>query len=62
MLVCVGIPTIDGKPHAQTVDSLLAEQLLGYGRGVHFLVLWEVGCSLIGVARNKIARSFLDTP
>ena len=62
MLVCVGIPTIDGKPHAQTVDSLLAEQLLGYGQGVHFLVLWEVGCSLIGVARNKIARSFLDIP
>jgi hypothetical protein len=60
MLVCVGIPCLDGKPYANTVDSLLAEQLLGYGRGVHFLVLWEIGCSLIGVARNKIAKRFLD--
>jgi len=62
MLICVGIPTIDGKPCVQTVDSLLAEQFLGYEQGVHFLVIWEVGCSLIGVARNKIARKFLDIP
>ena len=61
MLVCVGIPTIDGKPCAQTVDSLLAEQFLGIKQGVHFLILWEIGCSLIGVARNKIARRFLAT-
>lgn len=60
MLVCVGIPTIDGKPHSNLVDSLLAETVLGYGQGVHFLTLWEIGCSLIGVARNKIARRFLD--
>lgn len=59
MLVCIGIPTIDGKPCANTVDSLLAEQLLGYGQGVHFIVLWEIGCSLIGAARNLIARRFL---
>lgn len=62
MLVCVGIPTIDGKPHANLVDSLLAEQLLGYGQGIHFLVMWEIGCSLIGVARNKLVRRFLDQP
>jgi hypothetical protein len=62
MLVCVGIPSIDGKPCANTVDSLLAEQLLGYGQGVHFLVMWEIGCSLIGVARNKLAQRFLDQP
>ena len=62
MLVCVGIPSMDGKPCAQTVDSLLAEQLLGYGQGVHFLVMWEIGCSMIGVARNRLARRFLDTP
>lgn len=61
MLVCVGIPTLDGKPCVNTVDALLAEQLLGYGKGVHFLILWEVGCSLIGIARNRIARRFLDT-
>lgn len=61
MLVCVGIPTIDGKPCAQTVDSLLAEQFLGIQQGVHLMVLWEIGCSMIGVARNKIARRFLDT-
>lgn len=62
MLVCVGIPSIDGKVCAQTVDSLLAEQVLGHGQGVHFLVMWELGCSLIGVARNRLARRFLDTP
>jgi hypothetical protein len=62
MLVCVGIPSIDGKPCANTVDSLLAETVLGYGQGVHFLVMWEIGCSLIGVARNKLARRFLDIP
>lgn len=61
MLICVGVPTIDGKPCAQTVDSLLAETVLGFGQGVHFLVKWEIGCSLIGVARNKLARWFLDT-
>lgn len=62
MLVCVGIPCIDGRPYASTVDSLLAETVLGFEQGVHFLVLWEVGCSLIGPARNKIARRFLDIP
>lgn len=60
MLVCVGIPVIDGRPYAQTVDSLLAEQLLGFGQGVHFLVMWEIGCSLIGIARNRIAKRFLE--
>lgn len=53
---------MDGKPCAQTVDSLLAEQLLGYGQGVHFLVMWEIGCSMIGVARNRLARRFLEMP
>jgi glycosyltransferase involved in cell wall biosynthesis len=62
MLVCVGIPVMDGKPCAQTVDSLLAEVVLGFKEGVHFLVLWEIGCSLIGVARNKIASRFLEIP
>lgn len=61
MLVCIGIPCIDGKPYANMVDSLLAEQLLGFGSGVHLYPMWEVGCSLIGVARNKLARRFLDT-
>lgn len=61
MLVCVGIPCLDGKPHIGLVDSLIAETILGFGQGVHFLPLWEVGCSLIGVARNKIARRFLES-
>lgn len=60
MLVCVGIPTIDGKVCAQTVDSLLAEQVLS--QGIHFLVMFEVGCSLIGQARNRLARKFLAVP
>ncbi len=60
MLVCIGLPCIDGRPYAGTVDSLLAEQLLGYRKGVHFLILWEIGCSLIGVARNRIADRFLN--
>lgn len=62
MLVCVGIPSIDGKACANTVDSLLAETVLGFGQGVHFLVKWELGCSLIGVARNKLAKTFLGIP
>jgi hypothetical protein len=61
MLIAVGIPVIDGKPCFQTVDSLLAEQLLGCGQGVHLYPIWEVGCSLIGVARNRIAKRFLDS-
>jgi hypothetical protein len=61
MLVCVGIPTIDGKLHANLVDSLLAETLIGHMQGVHYLVKSEMGCSLIGVARNKLAKWFLDT-
>lgn len=62
MIIYVGIPVMDGKPHAATVDSLLAEQLLGYGQGVHLLVEWEIGCSLIGDARNRLAKRFLNTP
>lgn len=61
MIVYIGIPVIDGKPYAALVDSLLAEQVLGYGKGVHFLVDWEIGCSLIGHARNKLVKRFLDT-
>jgi len=61
MLVCIGIPTIDGKPCAQTVDSLMAEQFIGFHQGVNILVIWEIGCSMIGVARNKIARRFLQS-
>lgn len=61
MLVYVGIPVLDGKPYAQLVDSLLAEHLRGFFEGVHFLVDWEIGCSLIGDARNRIAKRFLAT-
>lgn len=61
MLVCVGIPTIDGKVCAHTMDSLLAEQLLASRQGVHFLVKCEIGCSLIGAARNKLAGWFMRT-
>jgi hypothetical protein len=61
MLVCVGIPTIDGKLHANTVDSLLADTLLGHSQGVHYLVKSEMGCSLIGAARNKLVKWFLET-
>lgn len=61
MLVCVGIPTIDGKLHANLVDSLAADTLLGHMQGVHFLVKSEMGCSLIGAARNKLVKWFLET-
>ena len=61
MLACVGIPTIDGKLHANLVDSLLAETLLGHAQGVHYLVKSEIGCSLIGAARNKLVKWFLGT-
>ncbi len=60
MLVCVGIPTIDGKLHANLVDSLLADTVIGGQQGVHFLVKSEMGCSLIGAARNKLVKWFLD--
>ena len=62
MLICVGIPTIDGKVCAATVDSLLAEQVRARGQGDALLILWQCGTSLIGVARNKIAMQFIDTP
>lgn len=62
MLVCVGIPVHDGKPCAQTVDSLLAEQFLASRQGVHLLVQWQIGVALIGIARNKLAKAFLDIP
>lgn len=59
--VVIGIPVIDGKPHYATVDALLAEQFLAREEGVHLLVEWEVGCSLIGDARNRLAKRFLAT-
>jgi hypothetical protein len=61
VIIFVGIPVLDGKPHVATVDSLLAEQVFALGKGVHLLVEWEVGCSLIGHARNRLARRFLAT-
>jgi hypothetical protein len=60
MLICVGIPVHDGKPCAQTVDALLAEQFIGFRQGVHILVQWQIGTALIGIARNKLAKQFLD--
>lgn len=57
----IGIPVIDGKPHYATVDALLAEQFLAAEQGIHLLVEWEVGCSLIGDARNRLAKRFLAT-
>lgn len=59
--VFVGIPVMDGKPHYATVDSLLAEQFLALQEGVHLLIEWEVGCSLIGDARNRLVKRFLAT-
>lgn len=60
MIVCVGIPVHDGKPYAQLVDSLLAEQLLGLKQGVHLLPLWLPGVALINIARNRLAKHFLE--
>lgn len=59
--IFVGIPVMDGKPHYATVDALLAEQYLALQEGVHILVEWEIGCSLIGDARNRLAKRFLAT-
>lgn len=62
MIIHVAIPSIDGKIHAATVDSLLAEQLHAMQQGVYILVEWEIGCSLIGHARNRLAKRFLSIP
>ncbi len=58
-LVTIGIPSTDGKLHAQTVDSLLAEQLLALKQGVVLTIDWELGCGLVHVARDRIANRFL---
>ena len=50
---------MDGKPYAQTVDSLLAEQVL-LPPGVHILVQWVLGCSAIGPARDRLVKKFLS--
>lgn len=60
-VIYVGIPCLDGKPHAATVDSLLAEQFFCQQHGHHLLVEWEIGCSLIGDTRNRLAKRFLAT-
>jgi hypothetical protein len=62
VLLYVGIPSIDGKAHVETVDSLLSEQLLAHPNGDHLLVDWVKGCSLIGHARNVLVRNFLEIP
>jgi hypothetical protein len=62
-LICVGIPSGDAGVHAALVDSLLAEQLMAAEQGIHFHIQWELGCSNIDVARNRIASAFLrDSP
>jgi hypothetical protein len=53
---------MDGKPCAATVESLLAEQLLAQREGVYLLTSFLCGCSLIGHARNQVAKAFLDVP
>lgn len=62
MIVYVGIPCMDGRVLAPLVDSLLAEQLLALKGGVHLIIDWEIGCSLVHVARNRIASRFLASP
>jgi len=44
------------------VDSLLAEQFVALQQGIHILPIWEIGCALIGIARNKLAQNFLNIP
>jgi len=60
MIVCVGIPSFDGKPLAATVDSLLAEQFVCSRQGVNLLVQWENGIPYVAVARNRLVKQFLD--
>lgn len=59
MIVVVGIPSFDGKPNAQTVDSLLAEQFVCARQGVHLLVQWSCGIPYVCIARNRLAGQFL---
>lgn len=59
MLLCVGVPCFDGRPYAQTVDALMAEQVICSREGVHLLVQWALGLPYVGVARNYLAQQFL---
>jgi hypothetical protein len=61
VIIYVAVPVLDGKPYAAMVDSLLAEQMFCQQRGAHLLVDWEIGCSLIGDARNRLTKRFLAT-
>ncbi|TPN03814.1 hypothetical protein FJ973_29670 [Mesorhizobium sp. B2-1-3] len=40
----------------------MAEQFIALQQGIHILPVWEIGCALIGIARNKLAQKFLDIP
>lgn len=60
MLVQIGIASYDGKVCAATTDALLAETVIGYGRGIHFLVDWVSGNALVACARNILVERFLQ--
>lgn len=60
MLVVVGVPSYDGKPNYQTVDSLLAEQFVCREEGVYILVEWLVGLPYVAIARNQLIERFLS--
>lgn len=58
----IATPTIDGRIHAGSVASVMQIQRMCWEAGIKFT--WKVisGNSILPLARNELAKQFLDTP
>jgi hypothetical protein len=59
--ICVATPTLDGRLHAGCVATVMQLQKLCIEEGISFT--WKVlaGNSILPLARNELAKQFLDT-
>lgn len=61
MRIFVAIPCYDGKLPTETVKSLLDEQIAAIAGGDELRTMFLPGCSLITMARNHLAQTFLES-
>jgi len=59
MKILVAVPAWDGKIYADTVRSLLNEQVAAVSCGDEFQTVFLSGCGVINQVRNQLAADFL---
>lgn len=61
MKLLAACPVYDGRVCGETASSLLDERMLAHGLDIEMRVAFVPGCSLVQLARDKIAKEFLES-